>query len=727
MPEPAPAPPRLRDTARARTPTVIQMEAVECGAAALAMILAYHGRFVGLEELRVACGVSRNGSKASHMLRAARTYGLVANGLRKEPAQLADLPVPMIVFWNFNHFVVVEGFRRGQVFLNDPSSGPRVVSDAEFDEGFTGVVLTFETGEGFRRGGERPRMLRALRRRLRGSERALLFAVLTGLGLVVPGLAIPVFMRVFVDSVLVGQLHDWIRPLLVGMGLTALLRAALTALQQQCLLRLQTKISLVTSGQFLWHVLRLPMDFFNHRWPGEIGTRVQINDRVARVLSGELATTVVSVTTVVFYGAVMLGYDVVLTVIGVGFALVNLLALKFVTARRVNANQRLQRFRGRVDGSSAGGLQMIETLKSTGTDSEFFTTWNGLYAKALNAEQSLRGLTVGLTAVPPLLSATTTAVILAVGGLRVIDGQLTIGMLVAFQSLMSSLLMPINQLVQQASSLQDLQADMARLDDVLRYKQDPHAQSDGTTGVDKSVRLRGHVELRNVTFGYSRVDPPLVENLNLTIRPGERVALVGGSGSGKSTVARLVSGLYDPWQGEVLFDGASRADTPRWLLNNSVAVVDQDIFLFGGTIRENITLWDATLADATVGQAARDAWIHDDIAVRRRGYDGSLEEGGRNFSGGQRQRLEIARALAVNPAVLVLDEATSALDATTEKLIDDSLRRRGCTCLIVAHRLSTIRDADEIIVLDRGKVVQRGTHEELRMVADGPYSRLIES
>lgn len=711
---------------RVKTPTVLQMEAVECGAAALSIIMEHYGRFAPLEEVRVACGVSRDGSRANNMLAAARKYGFKAQGFRRSPEQLRTTPMPVIIFWNFNHFVVLEGFSKNKVYLNDPARGPCAVTPEEFDESFTGVVLTVEPGPDFKKGGKKPSLIRGLRQRLVGSGAALSYVLLVSLWLTLLSLIVPAFTGIFVDRYLVQGLTTWIAPLLLLMCIVALMLGGLTWLQQYYLLRLEAKLAITTSAQFFWHVLQLPIEFFNQRRAADVSVRVGINDRIAILLSGEVATNLIRIVLIVFYLVVMIQYDVILTVVGVFMAVLNIIALRYFSRRRVDASHRLLNEQGKFTATAFSGLQMIETLKATGSESDFFARWAGYQAKTLNAEQELGVYGEILAAVPPTLLTTTIALILSIGGLRVMNGQLTIGELVAFQGLATSFLLPVSGIVNLGDRLQLTSADMARMDDVMRYPVDEEASRVEEAGPTQTeTKLLGYLELKNVSFGYSRLDPALIEDFNLSLKPGSRVALVGGSGSGKSTIAKLVAGVYEPWSGEILFDGRPRHQIPRAQLKNSLALVDQDIYLLEGTIRENVTMWDNTIPETSVIQAAKDAVIHEDVAARPGGYYDKVTEGGGNFSGGQRQRLEIARALVNNPIILISDEATSALDPITEKLIDDHLRRRGCTCLIVAHRLSTIRDCDEIIVLERGKVVQRGSHDKL-MRSDGPYARLIK-
>ncbi|MFD3971620.1 NHLP family bacteriocin export ABC transporter peptidase/permease/ATPase subunit [Streptomyces cyaneofuscatus] len=710
-----------------RTPTVLQMEAVECGAAALAMVLAYHGRHVPLEELRIACGVSRDGSRASNVLKAARSYGLRATGMQMESAALAGVRAPAILFWEFNHYVVYDGpgrrlGRRG-VYVNDPDKGRRFVPDEDFDTSFTGVVLVLEpTGE-FRRGGRKPGVLRAVPDRLRSTRPTLLAALLASLLLVAVGAAVPALSRTYIDMFLIDNQTSVLGPLFGSMAVMVALTAVLTGLQQANLLRGRIISSTLGSARFLRHLLRLPVTFFSQRSPADLVQRLQSNDTVAETLARDLAAAGVDGVVVILYALLMWTYDPQLTVVGVLIALLNIVAMRVVIRLRAAHTQKLRADTARLTNTSYTGLQLIETMKATGGEDGYFRRWAGQHATTLDEQQRLGVPTAVLSVVAPTLATLNSALILWIGGLRAVEGYISIGLLVAFQALVARFSAPITRLNGVAGRIQDFAADVARLRDVESFPVDPlYSRDVPETG---TRRLTGHVTLDNITFGYSPLDQPLLTGFSLTVGPGRQIALVGGSGSGKSTVSRLISGLYSPWEGTIRIDGQRLEDIPLGALAASVSFVDQDIFLFEGTVRDNVALWDPSITDEAVVTALRDAELYEDVIARRpEGIHGRVEQDGRNFSGGQRQRLEIARALVRRPSVLVLDEVTSALDARTEQAVIANLRRRGCACVVIAHRLSTVRDSDEIVVLDHGTVVERGRHEAL-VAAGGPYAELV--
>ncbi len=702
---------------RVKTKPFLQREAAECGAACLGIILRYYGREVSLMELRSQCGVSRDGTNAGRIVKTAREYGLEAKGGQSTVEYLEYADLPVILFWKFNHFLVLEGLERKFAYLNDPAFGRRKVSREEFAQSYSGIVLQMQPGEWFVKGGKKRNFLAYLAVRLQHSKTAVAFTFIGGFFLSLIRLIVPVFSLIFVDQILVEGFQDWLRPLLVGMAVTSIVQFMMARMQYIFLRKLIIKLSITMNSKFMWHTLRLPMKFYAQRLAGDLSSRAGLNDQTVQLLSS-IANTLIDTVMLVFYGFLMSFYNGILTSVTISFGLINILAVYWIRQFRIEASLVLGEDQGKLSGTILNSLLGIETAKAGAFESHLFSRIAGLYAKVINEKQKLALQTQFLNLLPTFLSALSSTIILVLGGLQVMEGRISIGMLVAYQSIASGFLSPISKLVNWASTLQELEASLERLDDVLDHPIDEEIEiteevEENSTSSFNYAPLNGKVELSNITFGYNSLKPPLIKNFNLLIKPGARIALVGKSGSGKSTIANLVCGLYQANSGKVLFDDIPRQQIPRSVLAKSVAMVAQDIFLFEGTIRDNLTLWNPTITDVALIQACQDANIHDFIMTLPGSYDATLLEGGVNLSGGQRQRLEIARALVNNPRILILDEATSGLDAETERIIDYNLRRRGCACIVVAHRLSTIRDCDEIIVLSEGKVLERGNHKEL--------------
>ena len=637
-----------------KTPTVLQMEAAECGAAALGIILEYHGRYVPLDVLREECGVSRDGSNALYIKEAAKRHGLEVKAFRKPAEGLTTRRTPFIVFWESNHFLVVEGFGRRQVYLNDPAIGRRTVGLDEFRRSYSGIAFTFEVGPQFVKQGGRPSALRGLVRRLSRFRVAMAFVILAGLALVIPNLGAAAFQQFFLDSILIEGHRDWLRPLLLAIAAMAVMRLAASGLQLVYLMRLEVRLMLAESLGFMRHALRLPVTFFQRRFTGDIVTRAHQTARVAELISGELATTTVSLLTLVVYVAVMLPYDPMLTAVGVAISSLNLLAIRLVSRWRVDRNRTIEQLRGRLMAGVMWAIQIIESIKATGSESDLLVRWTGDQARMINAEQELGSCDALLVALPPLLAGLTTILVLGFGGYQVVTGTLTIGALVAFQSLLTGFNQPFGEMARLSTDVQELRADLDRIDDVRNRPIDPvfnSATIGPAGGATELRRLSGHIEFRRVSFGYNRtVEEPLIKDFSMVARPGQRIALVGSSGSGKSTIGRLLAGLYQPWGGEILYDGRRLAEIPREVFVSSVALVDAEICLFEGTVRDNLSLWDELIPTDRLVQAAVDAAIHRDLLLRRGGYSAAVAEQARNFSGGQRQRLQIARACGATPA-----------------------------------------------------------------------------
>ncbi|MBQ6318085.1 MAG: NHLP family bacteriocin export ABC transporter peptidase/permease/ATPase subunit [Oscillospiraceae bacterium] len=712
---------------KVKVPVIMQMEALECGAASLAMVMAYYGKWVPLEQVRLACGVSRDGSNARNIIIAARNYGLVAEGDRLEIGALRkDVDLPCIIHWNFNHFVVLDGFRGNYAYINDPARGEVKVPMEDFDRAYTGICLYFKPGPEFQPGGKPKSTLEFAKKRLAGAGAAVAFVLLSTVISSLFGIINPVFSRFFMDRLLTGENRELLMPFILIMSLFALAQVVVAWVQAVYSLKINGKMAIEGSSSYMWKVLRMPMEFFSQRMAGDILQRQSTNASIASTLVNTLTPLALNTIMMVIYLVMMLRYSALLTLIGLTTIVLNLIVSRIISKQRVNITRVQMRDAGKLAAATVSGIQMIETIKSSGAENGYFQKWAG-YQASVNT-QGVRYARVNqyLGAIPATLSLIANSAVLVVGVWLTMRGEFTLGSIMVFQGFLSSFMSPAMTLISAGQTIQEMRTDMERVEDVMQYPSDAvFKEKQAGEEVDYS-KLSGQIELKHVTFGYSRLADPLIQDFSMTMKPGSRVAFVGTSGCGKSTLAKLISGLYKPWSGEVLFDGKPLSEIYRSAFTGSVAVVDQDIVLFEDTIANNIKMWDESIEDFEMILAARDAQIYDDIMAREGGFYGRLTEGGKDMSGGQRQRLEIARVLAQDPSVIIMDEATSALDAKTEYELVKAVKDRGITCIVIAHRLSTIRDCDEIIVLNKGLVVERGTHDEL-YAKGGYYADLISN
>ena len=712
----------------AKVPVVMQMEALECGAASLTMILAYYGRWVPLEQVRADCGVSRDGSNAKNVLKAARSYGLTAKGYRYEPDQLKEKGrFPCIIHWNFNHFLVLCGFKGNKAVLNDPAKGNYTVSMETFDKSFTGICLMFEPGEDFETGGKPKSVLAFAKKRMKGAGAAVAFVVLTTLIASLIGIIQPAFSRIFLDRLLTHKNPEWLYPFLGALALLSAAQLTVAFIEARAKLKIEGKLSAVGDTSYLWRVLRMPMEFFSQRMAGDIQQRQSTNASIANNLVNTFAPLVLNAIMMIFYLVVMLRYSLILTAAGLVSILLNVFMSQIISKKRVNITRTMMRDAGMLAGATAAGIEMIETIKSSGAENGFFEKWAGYQASCNTQQVKFTKIDQYLGLIPGLVSGLTNIAVLILGVWFTMSGEFTVGMIMAFQGFLASFTAPAATLISAGQTIQEMRTQMERVEDIMEYPTDVNYENEDRADEDAGYdKLSGAVEMKDVTFGYSRLAEPLIEHFDLSLKPGSRVAFVGSSGCGKSTLSKLISGLYQPWSGEILFDGKPMKSIDRSVFTGSLAVVDQDIILFEDTIRNNIKMWDTSIEDFEMILAAKDAQLHEDIMQREGGYSYVITEGGKDFSGGQRQRMEIARVLAQDPTIIILDEATSALDAKTEYEVVKSIKDRGITCIVIAHRLSTIRDCDEIIVLDNGKVAERGNHEELYS-KNGLYTQLVSN
>ena len=711
----------------AKVPVVMQMEDLECGAASLAMIMAYYGKWIPLERVRADCGVSRDGSNGKSIILAARSYGFEATGMRYSVEGIRERGTfPCIIHWNFNHFVVLDGFKNNKAYINDPARGELKVSMEEFDESFTGIAILFETTEDFKPEGKRRSTLEFARGRLKGAEAAVAFVVITTVISYLFGVINPVMSKIFMDRLLTGRNADWLYPFTAIMIFLAILQIIVEWAAAVYSLKINGKMAMVGSTSYMWKVLRLPMEFFSQRMAGDIIMRQTTNATIAGTLVNTVAPLFLNSIMMIFYLTVMLKYSVMLTLIGISAIVLDMLLTRAAADKIVNITRVQMRDEGKLSAATVTGMSMAETIKASGAENSFFSNWSGLQASVNSQEVKYERMNETLGMLTSLAGVFANDIVLFIGVWLTMNGKFTVGGIMTFQGFLNSFMKPAVTFIHAGQTMQEMRTDMDRVEDVMNYPLDPFVKDKPISEDMDYSKLPGELELRNVTFGYNKLREPLIQDFSIKLNPGSRVAFVGSSGCGKSTLSKLISGLYTPWSGEILFSGKPINEIDRSVFTGSLAVVDQDIILFEDTIANNIKMWDNSIKDYEMVLAARDAQLHEDIMQREGGYEYKLTEGGKDLSGGQRQRLEIARVLAQDPSVIILDEATSALDAKTEYEVVKAIKDRGITCIVIAHRLSTIRDCDEIVVLDKGVVVERGTHDEL-MQKGGYYTELVTS